>query len=79
MNLSETLKYFRCQEKQAGGLLLDAVCMRNKKNNHLQSNADLCGCQRRPRHSIRSRLGSAESQGRDDLIEATPGAPGTSL
>lgn len=34
MNLSETLKHFRRQEKQAGELLLDAVCRGNKKNSH---------------------------------------------
>ncbi len=35
MNLSETLKYFRRQEKQAGALLLEAVCRGNTKNNHM--------------------------------------------
>ena len=35
MNLSETLKYFRRQEKQAGELLLEAVCRGNTKNNHM--------------------------------------------
>jgi hypothetical protein len=33
MNLNETLKYFRRQEKQSGQLLLDAV-RRDKKKNH---------------------------------------------
>ena len=35
MNISQTLKYFRRQEKQAGELLLDAVWKGNKKNNHM--------------------------------------------
>lgn len=35
MNISQTLKYFRHQEKQAGELLLDAVCSGNTKNNHM--------------------------------------------
>jgi hypothetical protein len=33
MNLNETLKYFRQQEKRSGELLSDAVC-RSKKKNH---------------------------------------------
>jgi hypothetical protein len=35
MDLSKTLRDFRRQEKQAGELLLDAVCMGNTKNNHM--------------------------------------------
>jgi hypothetical protein len=35
MNISETLKYFRHQQKQAGELLLDAVWKSNKKNNYM--------------------------------------------
>ncbi len=35
MNLRQTLEYFREQERQAGKLLLNAVCRGNKKNNHM--------------------------------------------
>ncbi len=35
MNVSKTIKCFRDQEKQAGELLLDAVCRSNKKNTHM--------------------------------------------
>jgi hypothetical protein len=35
MNVSKTIKCFRDQEKQAGELLLDAVCRGNKKNNRM--------------------------------------------
>jgi hypothetical protein len=40
MNISETLRYFRRQEKQAGELLLDAVWKGNKKNHHMLISAN---------------------------------------